>query len=617
VRIVTLVSQVLIYTSKSGLLASKSESLHDQFNEATETTRLLDSSGGNHMNSQIPEPVHDGSQDPSIHRTTFPFGNKWKYLMGYSIFLPYMWPSKSHGLKLVRLACLFLLVVQRINNVMTPILVGVIITALANQQEAHAFYVVWPQITLYVFSRWLQTGLSSLRSALWIPVSQYSRMELSTAAFEHVHNLGLDFHRNKKTGEVLSALNKGKSVTGLLEQVVFEFIPTLLDLFIAIGYFLIAFDAYYALVVGISSFGYIYVTIRMGLWRAQTRREMVNASRYEDAVKNESVVAYETVKLFNAEQHEFHRYRTAVRDYQKTEYYSSLRGTVLNTVQNTVLMTGLLCTCFIAAYQVSTVQQPVGLFVTLLMYMAQPQGPLGYLGSFYASIQSSLINAERILELFREQSTVVDSKLATPLVACKGEIRFQNVQFFYDDRKVLFNGLTFTCKPGTTTALVGESGVGKSTIFQILYRFYNPADGSVHVDGYDVRDLTGDSIRKHVSIVPQHLALFNESLMYNLNGGEKQRVAIARTILKNTRIILLDEATSALDAGSETFIQRSLKAFSYDRTILVIAHRLSTITAADCILVLHEGRVVERGTHAELLELNGRYAEMWRNHTRE
>ncbi|KAJ5875182.1 uncharacterized protein N7473_012529 [Penicillium subrubescens] len=374
---------------------------------------------------------------------------------------------------------------------------------------------------------------------------------------------------------------------------------------------------------------------------------MVNASRYEDAVKNESVVAYETVKLFNVEQHEFHRYRTAVRDYQKTEYYSSLRGTVLNTVQNTVLMTGLLCTCFIAAYQVSTVQQPL-------------QGPLGYFGSFYLSIQSSLINAKRILELFREQSTVVDSKLATPLVACKGEIRFQNIKFFYDDRKVLFNGLTFTCKPGTTIALVGESGVGKSTIFQILYRFYNPADGSVHVDGYDVRDLTGDSIRRHVSIVLQHLALFNESLMYNLkyanqnatdeevynacraagihdkimafpdgydskvgdlglrlSGGEKQRVAIARTILKKTRIILLDEATSALDAVSETFLQRSLKTFSYDRTILVIAHRLSTITAADCILVLHEGRVVERGTHTELLELNSRYADIWRNHTRE
>lgn len=300
------------------------------------------------------------------------------------------------------------------------------------------------------------------------------------------------------------------------------------------------------------------------------------------------------MKLFNAEKHEFHRYRIAVSNYQNTEYRSSLRGTVLNTVQSTILMTGLLCTCFIAAYQVSTVQQPVGLFVTLLMYMAQLQGPLGYFGSFYVSIQSTLINAERILELFRERPTVVDSSLAIPLATCKGEIRFHNVGFFYDERKPVLNGLTFTCKPGTTTALVGENGVGKSTIFQILYRFYNPVHGSVHIDGHDVRDLTGDSIRQHIGMVPQDSTLFNESLMYNLkyanqsatneevyqvcraagihdkimalpdgynsnvgdlglrlSGGEKQRVAIARAILKGTRIILLDEATSALDTDSE------------------------------------------------------------------
>jgi hypothetical protein len=293
VRILTLIVLVLLYASKSGLLASDVQSSHDQLDGATETTRLLDSSQlGNHTNSQIYNSIYGGTlptafkpQEPSIHQTSIPSGNWCKYLMGYSIFLPYMWPSKSRHLKFVTVACLFLLVVQRINNVMIPNQVGVITTALSNQQDAHTFSVPWSQIILYVFYRWLQTGLSSLRSALWIPMSQYSRRELSTAAFEHVHNLGLDFHLNKKTGEVLSALNKGKSVTGLLEQIVFEFIPTLFDLIIAIAYFLIFFDAYYALVVGISSFNYIYVTIRVGLWRAQTRREMVNASRHEDAVK--------------------------------------------------------------------------------------------------------------------------------------------------------------------------------------------------------------------------------------------------------------------------------------------------------------------------------------------
>lgn len=293
VRILTLVTLVLLYASKSVLFATDVESSDNRSNRATETTRLLDPSQvDNDTNSQICNPINDGplptasnSQDPSVHQATVPTGSWWEYLRGYSVFFPYIWPSKSYRLKLVTLACVFLLMVQRINNVMVPNQVGVITTALANQHEAHAFYAPWSQIILYVFYRWLQTGLSSLRSALWIPVSQYSRMELSTAAFEHVHNLGLDFHLKKNTGEVLSALNKSKSVTRLLEQILFELIPTLFDLIIAIGYFLAFFDAYYALVVGISSFNYIYVTIRVGLWRAKTRREMVNASHYEDAVK--------------------------------------------------------------------------------------------------------------------------------------------------------------------------------------------------------------------------------------------------------------------------------------------------------------------------------------------
>ncbi|KAJ5873636.1 Vacuolar ABC heavy metal transporter (H.t1.c1) [Penicillium subrubescens] len=655
-RILTLIALVLLYARKSRILETDVESS----NEATETTRLLNSSRvGNHYQYDNPknrDPLRATSQAHGLTLQQTTTGSWWEYISDYSIFLPFMWPSKSYRLKLVTVACFFLLVIQRINNVMAPNQVGVVITALANQQ-GHS---PWPQIILFVVYRWLQTSLSSLRSALWVPVSQYCRMELSMAAFEHVHSLDLDFHLNKKTGEVLSAFNKGKPVVGLLEQVVFELIPTLFDLLIAIGYFLIFFDAYYALVVGISSFSYIYVTFRVGPLRAQTRREMMKASRYEEAIKNESIVSYLTVKLFNQETYELGRYRTAIGDHQSTERRSFLCMTIFNTVQNTILMTGLLCTCLIAAFQISTVQRPVGLFVTLLTYMAQLQGPLASFGSFYGSIQSALIAAEHMLGLFREQSKEVDSPLAIPLTTCNGEIQFQDVGFCYDERKVVLDGLTFTCKPGTTTAIVGESGVGKSTIFQILYRFYNPVSGCVYIDGHPIRDLTGDSIRRNISVVPQESRLFNESLMYNLkyanqsatdeeiyqacrdagihdkimafpdgydskvgdqglrlSGGEKQRVAIACAILKNTPIILLDEATSALDTNSEAYIQRSLKALSHDRTILVIAHRLSTITAADCILVMHEGHVVERGTHAELLELGGRYRRMWQNQSEE
>lgn len=371
------------------------------------------------------------------------------------------------------------------------------------------------------------------------------------------------------------------------------------------------------------------------------------------------MVSYETVKYFNAEDYEFGRYRNAVNDFQKSEYHVLLSLTFMNTCQNTVFMLGLLITCFVAAFQVSTGQRPVGQFVSLLTYMAQLQGPLNFFGTFYRSIQSSMINSERMLELFREQPTVVDKPTATPLLECNGNITFDNVEFSYDSRKPALNGLTFNCKPGTTTALVGESGGGKSTVFRLIFRFYNTERGRILIDGNDVEDVTIDSLRQHIGVVPQDTVLFNESLMYNLkyanqdatdeevfeacraasihdkilsfpdgyqtkvgerglrlSGGEKQRVAIARTIIKNPRIILLDEATAALDTDTEEHIQQALSTLSHGRTVLVIAHRLSTITRADQIVVLHEGQVSESGSHDELLALKGRYSSMWRKQIR-
>ncbi|KAJ6131446.1 hypothetical protein N7523_001906 [Penicillium sp. IBT 18751x] len=673
VRILILFALVLLYASKSITTKSHEQKAH-RSNGVSESTGLLDASGAEHGNGDSNGNGHSygstngapGSKaakpaDPWVRPTTMPSTSWWEYLSGYSLFFPYLWPSKSRRLQIVVLICFVLLVAQRVINVLVPIQVGRIVEELTTG-EGKSFHVPWFQIFLYVVFRWLQGGqglLSSMRSTLWIPVSQYSYMELSTAAFEHVHGLSLDFHLGKKTGEVLSALSKGSSINTFLEQVTFQVVPMLIDLCIAVVYFLIVFDAYYALVIGISTFGYLYVTIRMAQWRAEIRRQMVNASRQEDAVKNDSMVSYETVKYFNAEQYEFNRYRGAVGDFQKAEYHVLFSLTLLNTCQNTVFMMGLLTTCFICAYQVSIGQRDVGAFVLLLTYMAQLQGPLNFFGTFYRSIQSALINAERMLELFREQPTVVDSPHAMPLAVCKGDIRFQNIEFSYDSRKPALNGLTFHCEPGTTTALVGESGGGKSTVFRLLFRFYNSERGQLLVDGHDVQDLTIDSVRKHIGVVPQDTVLFNETLMYNLkyanqgvtdeqvfeacraasihdkilafpdgyntkvgerglrlSGGEKQRVAIARTILKDPRIILLDEATAALDTDTEEHIQRALSTLSHGRTMLVIAHRLSTITTADRILVLNEGQVAESGTHEELLALKGRYASMWRKQIR-
>ncbi|KAF2469169.1 uncharacterized protein BDR25DRAFT_229918 [Lindgomyces ingoldianus] len=609
--------------------------------------------GGKHQHTE-------GAPPAWSRPVSAPSRSWWEYIKGYHVFFPYLWPSKDRRLQLMVVICFVIVIAQRIVNLMVPDQIGAIVDNLAGDKGQTGS--PWVAILIFICFRFIQGNnglLGAIRSTLWIPVSQYSYRELSVAAFEHVHSLSLDFHLGKKTGEVLSALGKGSSINTFLEQVTFQVVPMLIDLAVAIGYFLVKFDAYYALVISIVTFWYIYLTIRMAQWRAEIRREMVNADREEDAVKNDSMVSYETVKYFNAEAYEFNRYRDAVTKFQKAEYQVLFSLNLMNISQNTVFMLGLLVTCFIAAYQVTTGQLYVGKFVTLIMYMGQLQSPLNFFGTFYRMIQSAMINSERMLELFREQPTVVDSEDAVKLPSCEGDLRFNDVHFSYDNRKPALQGLDFHCPLGTTTAFVGESGGGKSTVFRLLYRFYNTMSGSIQVDGHDVEELTIDSVRRHIGVVPQDTVLFNESLMYNLkyanpeatdeqvygacraasihdkimtfpdkyetkvgerglrlSGGEKQRVAIARTILKDPRIIMLDEATAALDTETEQHIQEAFQTLATGRTMLIIAHRLSTITHADQILVLHKGKVAERGTHEELLDRNGHYAAMWKKQIR-
>ncbi|KAI9821044.1 MAG: hypothetical protein M1827_003777 [Pycnora praestabilis] len=668
IRIVLLLTVINFYILFLILRNAKDRKVAQEPDDGpSETTGLLNghqtengASNGNASGASASKGRKDSAPAGWSRPTTAPSKSWWEYIKGYSLFFPYLWPEKDRRLQMVVILCFLLVLVQRGINVLVPIQVGVITDILSGENGEGAS--PWGPICLYILYRVLQGGtglLGALRSTLWIPIGQYSYQALSTSAFEHVHGLSLEFHLGKKTGEVLSALSKGNAINTFLEQVTFQVLPMLVDLAFAFAYFLIAFDAYYALVVAIVTFVYLYLTIRLAQWRAEMRREMVNTSREEDAVKNDSMVSYETVKYFNAEHYEFTRYRNAVKAYQRAEYKVLFSLNIMNVTQNLVFTLGLLITCFIAAYQVTTGQAKVGRFVTLLTYMAQLQGPLNFFGTFYRSIQSAMISSERMLELFKEQPTVVDEPQAEALPSCEGELRFDDVQFAYDARKPALQGLAFRCAPGTTTALVGESGGGKSTVFRLIFRFYNAQAGSIQIDAHDVKDVTIDSLRRHMGVVPQDTVLFNESLMYNLkyanpsvsdevvyeacraasihdkilgfpdgydtkvgerglrlSGGEKQRVAIARTIIKDPRIILLDEATAALDTETEQHIQTALSTLSKGRTMLVIAHRLSTITTADQILVLHEGKVAESGTHDELLAKKGRYASMWRKQIR-
>ncbi|KAF2110999.1 hypothetical protein BDV96DRAFT_603592 [Lophiotrema nucula] len=618
--------------------------------------------GGKHQHTE-------GAPPAWSRPTAAPARSWWEYLKGYRVFFPYLWPSKDRRLQLVVLACFLIVMTQRVVNILVPDQLGKIVNDLEPDDDdpdaARKKGSVWIAILVFIMFRFVQGNnglLGAIRATIWIPVSQYSYRELSVAAFEHVHSLSLDFHLGKKTGEVLSALGKGSSINTFLEQVTFQMVPMIIDLAVAIVYFLVKFDAYYALVISIVAFWYMYVTIRMAQWRAEIRREMVNADREEDAVKNDSMVSYETVKYFNAEAYEYNRYRDAVAKFQTAEYKVMFSLNLMNICQNMIFMLGLMITCFIAAYQISmdtTGKIKPGKFVTLVTYMGQLQSPLNFFGTFYRMIQSALINSERMLELFKEKPTVVDRDDAISLPSCQGYLKFNDVHFAYDTRKPALQGLDFECTPGTTTAFVGESGGGKSTVFRLLYRFYNTQSGSIQVDGHDVEELTIDSVRRHIGVVPQDTVLFNESLMYNLkyakpeatdedvyeacraasihdkimsfpdryetkvgerglrlSGGEKQRVAIARTILKNPRIIMLDEATAALDTETEQHIQDAFTTLAEGRTMLIIAHRLSTITHADQILVLHRGKVAERGTHEQLLEKNGHYAAMWKKQIR-
>lgn len=585
--------------------------------------------------------------------------------------VPYLWPKDRTGIKLRVVAAMAALALAKVANVWVPLFYRDAVDALDQLSKtldtststtaavaAGAGVAAIPVALLlgYGLMRLMAVLFQELREALFSHVAQNAIRTVALKTFEHLHGLSLRFHLERQTGGLSRVIERGtKGIEFVLSFMLFNIIPTLLEIGMVCGILWGLFDFSYALVTFVTIVGYIAYTLLVTEWRLKYRRQMNESDTAANTKAIDSLLNYETVKYFGNEGHEASRYDHALQRYENAAVRSITSLAVVNVGQGAIIAIGLVALMLMAANGVAAGELTLGDFVLVNTYLIQLYLPLNFLGFVYRQIRQSLTDMEDMFQLMGVPFEVLDKPDAVALQAPEGVLRFQSVDFGYDPRRPILKGVDFTVTPGKTLAIVGPSGAGKSTISRLLFRFYDPSAGSVTLDGIDLRDATQHSVRAAIGIVPQDTVLFNDTIEYNiaygrpsasreevqaaarlarihefieslpdgyhsmvgerglkLSGGEKQRVAIARAILKSPRILLFDEATSALDTATEREIQKSLREVSQGRTTLVIAHRLSTVVDADEILVLDAGRVVERGTHANLLTSDGIYAAMWR-----
>ena len=572
--------------------------------------------------------------------------------------LPYLWRRDRRDLRVRVCLAVVLLVAAKVANVYVPIILrGAVdaLNAIGNPPNAAAA-IPLALLLAYGAARVMAIGFGELRDAVFARVAQNAIRRIALRTFRHLHALSLRFHLERRTGALSRAIDRGtKGIEFLLSFMLFNVIPTLVEIFMVCGILWYLYNVWFALVTFVTIFGYIVFTMTVTEWRIKYRRAMNRTDEEANTKAVDSLLNYETVKYFGNEGHEARRFDSALERYEKAAVLSRTTLSALNVGQGAIIAVGLTLVMYMAGRGVINKTMSVGDFVLVNTYMIQLYLPLNFLGFVYREIKQSLTDMERMFSLLDVNEEVADAPDAKPLQVDKGEISFDHVNFSYDERRQILHDLSFTATPGSTVAIVGPTGSGKSTISRLLFRFYDATDGAIAIDGQPIRDVTQASLRAAIGIVPQDTVLFNDTIYYNiaygrpgatkdeveeaarmaqihdfiaklpdgyesmvgerglkLSGGEKQRVAIARTILKNPPILLFDEATSALDTHTEKDIQASLRRVSRNRTTLVIAHRLSTVVEADEILVLDHGRVVERGTHAKLLAEDGAYAAMWR-----